>query len=780
MHVVVVPAGTDQTLTRATRRSVDRALPGVPCTAVDLADPSALATLAGVDLPAVHRAAIELPPDRLAHWVALRHVRALVASGESVLLARAGVEVLASAQQLEALPVEHGVCLFPRLSPPAAQQALLRRAAQDGAVAPELSCWAPGAGDALALAVRLTRDARTPGDVLGVVASVTGHGAAPAAALLSPWTLHESTRLVASPSLTADGVPVLAVDLSRFDHRRPWILAPDLPAGSDALLSRHPALADLCRRVAEERAADDRSDDPAADPWTTTAAGWPVHEQLRQMYRSGHPAADDRTAPDPFDPAAAQLLRDWLLEPLPAGHPAPVARYLADVYAGRPDLREAFPLVPGQDTGALLNWAGQHGAREDRYDAGLLRAAVESSRGAARPVPAPVGPPRPGVTVVGYLAGELGVGESARLMLSALAAGGVPHGTVPVAHQLQSRQRAHYPAVDGAGPFTTTLLCVNADQTPGLARALAGRFDASHRIGMWYWEVEDFPAAQRGGFDHVDEVWVATEFIRDAIAPHAPVPVLTVPPPLPQRPERAPAVDPLPGVPADRPVLLFSFDFLSSAERKNPWGVVEAFRRAFRPGEGPLLVVKSINGDRDVPAAERLRLLVADRPDVLLVERYLDAEERDALVARCTAYVSLHRSEGLGLTMAEAMAWGRPVIATAYSGNLDFMTEDNSLLVPWTPTAVPADCPPYPAGSRWADPDLDAAAAAMRRVVQDPEWAERLGRRAAADIRDRHSPAAAAVRVRARLDEIERLRADAVPGLATRAARRATRVLRRG
>ena len=199
---------------------------------------------------------------------------------------------------------------------------------------------------------------------------------------------------------------------------------------------------------------------------------------------------------------------------------------------------------------------------------------------------------------------------------------------------------------------------------------------------------------------------------------------------------------------------MFAFDYLSTAERKNPWGLVEAFELAFAPGESPLLVIKSINAHRRPDQAERLRLRVAGSPDVLLLEDYLDADDLDALVALCDCYVSLHRSEGLGLTMAEAMALGKPVIATGYSGNLQFMTEANSFLVPWTSTTIPSGCEPYPAGGTWADPDLEAAARLMRTVLEDPELAAARGRQGAEDIRVLHSPQAAGRQISARLAEL--------------------------
>ena len=126
------------------------------------------------------------------------------------------------------------------------------------------------------------------------------------------------------------------------------------------------------------------------------------------------------------------------------------------------------------------------------------------------------------------------------------------------------------------------------------------------------------------------------------------------------------------------------------------------------------------------------------------------------MIASCDCYVSLHRSEGLGLTMGEAMYFGKPVIATAYSGNLDFMTQENSFLVPHTMVEIGPGAGPYPADKQWAEPDLDRAAELMRRVFEDPESAAEHGRRAAEDIRRTHSPEAAAGTLKTRITQTKR------------------------
>ena len=125
---------------------------------------------------------------------------------------------------------------------------------------------------------------------------------------------------------------------------------------------------------------------------------------------------------------------------------------------------------------------------------------------------------------------------------------------------------------------------------------------------------------------------------------------------------------------------------------------------AWRRLTGPVLVIKTLNAGPRPGDAERLRLVAARRPDVILIDDYLESDELTALMARCTAYVSLHRAEGLGLTIAEAMAWGRPVVVSAYSGNMQFTNSRNAFLVPCTMTAIPPDADPYPAGTPWAIP----------------------------------------------------------------------------
>ena len=251
---------------------------------------------------------------------------------------------------------------------------------------------------------------------------------------------------------------------------------------------------------------------------------------------------------------------------------------------------------------------------------------------------------------------------------------------------------------------------------------------------MWWWEIQPLPKAQAKQSVLVDEVWVATQHIKEIVSAAIDKPVYKIPLPLPFRTETVTPRRAHFGLPDDRFVFLFSFDAFSSIERKNPAGLIEAYTQAFGPNDDALLYIKSINASHNPWPTEALWYSVRNRPDIRLVDQYLPASEVAELTASCDCYISLHRAEGLGLTMAQAMGMGKPVIATGYSGNLEFMTPENSYLVDYTLTEIGPGCDPYPAGGVWADPSTASAAQAMRTVFENHAESVAKGARARADI----------------------------------------------
>jgi len=369
----------------------------------------------------------------------------------------------------------------------------------------------------------------------------------------------------------------------------------------------------------------------------------------------------------------------------------------------------------------------------------------------------------PGVNVVGYLMSEHGLGETARQFIEALEAAGVDVTPVPIPGGV-SREEFPFEHPQMNGPVQpVTLLCVNADMLPAVAESLdEPLLDKTVTIGQWWWETERFPTRFRPALDVVDEVWAGSQFVADAITPVSPKPVVAFPHPL------APPVDVRPdrerlGLP-DGFLFLFMFDFNSISVRKNPDGLVEAYTRAFpEPQEDVHLILKAMNGHRHPDHRDALLALAGGRPDVVLIDKTLDAHDRDALLASCDCYVSLHRSEGFGQTLAEAMMLGKPVIATDYGGSAEFVSSLTGFPVRFSRTRVGPGSAPYDADDEWAEPDLDHAAELMRLVATDPQAAAEQGARGREFVSNHHSHMAVGVAI---ADRLRRLGARSIPSRA--------------
>lgn len=356
-----------------------------------------------------------------------------------------------------------------------------------------------------------------------------------------------------------------------------------------------------------------------------------------------------------------------------------------------------------------------------------------------------------GVNVAGYLTAELGVGEAARGYVGSLQQAKVPVALNDFAVGTSSRSADRtLSGFSSDNPHPVNLICVNADQVGNFVRHVGPKYlEKRINVGFWWWELPRFPARWRGAFKHFDQVWVGSEFARAAVQASSPIPVVRVPPVVEVPPTRQ-----LPrshfGLSDDEVIFLFIFDVYSYFERKNPLALVRAFKRAFTSVEPVRLVIKCMNEQHDKPNMTRLAA-EAEGARVTIMTGYLSKEEKNGLIAVSDCYVSLHRSEGFGYTMAEAMCLGKPCIATAWSGNTDFMSESNAYLVRYRLVQLDRDVGPYEKGQTWADPDVEHAALLMRRVVDHPLEARDKGARAAHDMQALHSVTAVAAYMREKL-----------------------------
>jgi glycosyltransferase involved in cell wall biosynthesis len=356
-----------------------------------------------------------------------------------------------------------------------------------------------------------------------------------------------------------------------------------------------------------------------------------------------------------------------------------------------------------------------------------------------------------GVNLYGFAFGELGIGEDVRMAVKACEAAGIPHRVVNVDPGAQLRQAdqalaEHVQRSAEEAPFAFNIFCMPGFDMVGrvLMREGQGVLDGHCNIGWWPWELPVWPRRWKPAFDLVDEVWAATWYTEAMYRAATDKPVTWMP--LPAAVDR---VQPMSrqalGLPLRRFLYLFVFDLNSWLPRKNPWAVIDAFQRAYpapsgkvRPGQAQVsLVLKTMNGRDGHPVWEAFKQRCAEDPRIVLLDKTLDRDQVLGLIQACDAYVSLHRAEGFGRTLAEAMLLGKPVVATDFSGNTDFLDQKVGFPVRWArKTVEPGDYlfvePDDEAW--WAEADVEHAAQQMQAAkasAKDAAFKARLSAHAA-------------------------------------------------
>ncbi len=425
----------------------------------------------------------------------------------------------------------------------------------------------------------------------------------------------------------------------------------------------------------------------------------------------------------------------------------------------RPDLQQAFDIHSDSGYAQLHQWCLEYGTQElphlfscvyDHLD-GLKVAESEVKQNDSLTIN------DLGVNVVGFAKGELGIGEDVRMAAMALERQKIPFSVFNAPLDLSSRADDSH--VDKYClqylRYQANLICLPGFETIRLFLNLGkSSWGPHYNIGAWQWELPHWPDSMHIAYHLVDELWVSSQYTADAFRPSSPVPVRIMPMTVQIETSDTASRDQY-GLSNDDFVFLFIFDFFSGHARKNPLAPIKAFRSAFPQSQkGVKLVLKTMNASETDPIWLGIMQNALEDPRIILMNQTMDRKDVVGLIQCSDAIVSLHRAEGFGRTLAEAMLLGKPVIATNFSGNTDFCRNDTALLVNGPMIPVKEGEYRFWEKQYWCDPDIQEAAIQMRRCIDDCEGVRSIAEKGKALIESAYSADAVGQAYKKRLDAL--------------------------
>lgn len=361
-----------------------------------------------------------------------------------------------------------------------------------------------------------------------------------------------------------------------------------------------------------------------------------------------------------------------------------------------------------------------------------------------------------GINILGYINKQFGLGEGVRSNIRSISSAGIPYVLNDFKEKISpdiKDENTNGLTITEENPFDINLIQINVDNFERLLNSNGtSYFAGKYNIGFWAWELELFPSSFQKYIDFLDEIWVPSNFCLNAISQISNKPVLRFMHSI-DIPENDVTRFDL-GLPDDKLIYLTIFDYHSSIHRKNPYATIKAFEDAFGDDPSKLLILKASIGVEYPDVKNELHSYIENRKNIMLIEDIFPREKLYGLMKNCDVFVSMHRSEGFGLTMAEAMYLGKPVIATGYSANTEFMSAFNSVLIPYTLIRVGDDYIYSELNNYWADVDIKDVSLAMKRLGESPSERKQLGQRAKKHIKDLLSPKTIGKRMKSRIDYI--------------------------
>ncbi|MBT2620640.1 glycosyltransferase [Chryseobacterium sp. ISL-6] len=345
-----------------------------------------------------------------------------------------------------------------------------------------------------------------------------------------------------------------------------------------------------------------------------------------------------------------------------------------------------------------------------------------------------------GVNISGFFKAEIGFGEAIRGNIKAFEAVSIPY--VAINFNLNLQDRLNDTSLENLSEhpiYDINIIHINPDTIPAFFKEKgADFFRNKYNIGFWAWELSEFPDSYNEYFDLFNEIWTPSSFCQKIIAEKSPIPVINIPHIIEIKESDIDKIKKF-DFSKDKFTFLFMFDYNSHLERKNTIAIIDAFEKAFSDNEHVQLVIKTSIPTYFPKDKETLLNRIQQQNNIIIIEEMLRREQLLSLIDQCDCYISLHRSEGFGLTIAEAMALGKPVIATGYSGNLEFMNINNSFSVEYKMVELTENIGQLQKGFFWADPNILHAAQLMNFVFSHTNEAKKIGKRAQDDMQSFNS-----------------------------------------
>lgn len=453
-------------------------------------------------------------------------------------------------------------------------------------------------------------------------------------------------------------------------------------------------------------------------------------------------------------------------------HPVPITAPMVEIYSLRDDVRTCFPNLEGDNRLPFIRWFLSHGKREyllpDQYTLPIKAAlfkytnsqnedareknSIEKSilrfyktiinpNKACAPAKRSTERRPDGVNLCGFIKGDFGLGEAARILATALSSANIPF-TIVSYESIPSHTYTNTEwddKITNTFPYNTNIMLTNINEVDLLRDEVAPEaFSDRYNIAFWYWELPEFPEEWTPAFNYIDEVWTSSNFTKNSFEHVTEKPVFVVPCCLDESQKDHLTREDF-GLPPEPFLFLVMYDIRSTQARKNPEGAIKAFRKAFGDRSDVGLVIKINAPEGWVDYSGLVDELCSHANSYVIIDTF-PKPRLNSLISLCDAFVSLHRSEGFGLGPAEAMYWGVPVVLTDWSGNQMYMTDDNCCPVPCKIIEIAESSDFYRKGWHWADPDIDQAAIFMKKLVEDPEYRKEIARKGKDTIRKEFSP----------------------------------------